>query len=106
MTARNIVSHLPNLCVILESIDLNCAGGCRIIRGAEFLEDNTVYKKASKSFLYMILFLHGLTSHQLRTQHRVVAALVRQYHLAKVIDEYVSSPPISPLPLPPHYIQY
>ena len=34
-----IVLRLPNLCVILESIDLYCAEGCRIIRDAEFLED-------------------------------------------------------------------
>ena len=30
---------LAEFCVILESIDLNCAEGCRIIRGAGFLED-------------------------------------------------------------------
>ena len=35
------VLRLPNLYVIilLESIDVYCAEGCRIIRGAEFLED-------------------------------------------------------------------
>ena len=37
--AEYCIALAESICVMLESIDLYCAEGCRIIRGAEFLED-------------------------------------------------------------------